>query len=80
MTTEDDELSLSTQLPSDQPMEHEDQLLSKRETITQACREHNITKLIELADSPGGLLDDELRRLACELCLDPSMTGHRADL
>lgn len=38
----------------------------KRGMIIQACSDGNIDVLIELADSPGGLLDDELRRIACE--------------
>ena len=38
----------------------------KRGAISHACQEKDIKRLIGLADSAGGLLDDSLRRKACE--------------
>lgn len=42
-----------------------DQDPSKREKIFQACRNKDISQLRELAISNGGLVDDEVRRVAC---------------
>lgn len=39
---------------------------SKRGQIKQACEQQNVQLLVQLADTPGGLLDDGLRQLACE--------------
>ena len=39
---------------------------SKHVSITRACEESNIDGLIRLATSDGGLVNDELRRKACE--------------
>lgn len=38
----------------------------KYEAIQQACRDHNIAELVSLASSTGGLLEDDLRKSACE--------------
>ena len=38
----------------------------KRSAISQACQAKDIDKLIRLADSKGGLVDDSLRRAACK--------------
>lgn len=37
----------------------------KREVILEACRWRNLSSLRSLAESPGGLIDDRLRRAAC---------------
>ena len=37
----------------------------KRKQISKACKEHDVDALMGLADSIGGLLEDELRRSAC---------------
>ena len=34
--------------------------------IRRACEQDNVDKLVELADSVGGLLDDTLRQFACQ--------------
>lgn len=39
---------------------------SKHEAIARACQGNDIDNLIRLATSKGGLLNDELRRKACE--------------
>lgn len=47
--------------------EKQDDLSDKRVAISTACREGDIEALIKLADSTGGLLDDEFRATACKL-------------
>lgn len=42
------------------------ELSSKRQEIAAACRDSNTTKLVDLADAEGGLLDDALRATACK--------------
>lgn len=37
----------------------------KRNAIVQSCEEKNVNSLISLATSEGGLLHDDLRKLAC---------------
>ncbi len=37
----------------------------KEQAIRRACEQDDVDKLVELADSVGGLLDDTLRQLAC---------------
>jgi hypothetical protein len=39
---------------------------SKRRQIQQACEQKDVERLAQLANSPGGLLDDGLRQTACE--------------
>lgn len=39
----------------------------KREAISTACRDGDVESLVNLADSAGGLLDDEFRATACKL-------------
>lgn len=40
--------------------------------IQQACEKQDLQLLVRLADSPGGLLDDQFRRLACKtLAINP---------
>ena len=41
-------------------------LNDKKALIAQACWNEDIEKLVELADSPGGLIDDALRKEACK--------------
>ena len=43
----------------------------KHDLILQACRDRDVPTLTELADSEGGLLEDELRRDACEEGIAP---------
>ena len=38
---------------------------SKADEIEQACRERDLNRLIRLADTSGGLLEDRLRQMAC---------------
>lgn len=38
----------------------------KQMAIQEACRDHNIAELVNLASSTGGLLEDDLRKTACE--------------
>lgn len=38
----------------------------KRKAIIQACETGDYESLVELADSTGGLLEDELRATSCE--------------
>lgn len=42
--------------------------IRKIQDIKQACREHDVDRLIELASTTGGLVLDELRQQACEIC------------
>ena len=47
----------------------------KRQSISRACLDRDITALVSLADTQGGLLDDNLRKDAWPLllgCKDPS--------
>jgi len=37
----------------------------KRQKIVQACYNRDVDALVQLADSSGGLLEDEIRRSAC---------------
>lgn len=37
----------------------------KRESIERACLEGNLKQLVQLATSPGGLLDEKSRQSAC---------------
>lgn len=46
--------------------EKQDDQSDKREAIRAACQEGAIGALIGLADSAGGLLDDEFRATACK--------------
>lgn len=46
-------------LPGDAPR------IEKERIIRRACSERNFADLVLLADSPGGLLEDALRREAC---------------
>jgi len=39
----------------------------KREGIRRACQEHDVKALVEYATSKDGLVDDDLRQLACRL-------------
>lgn len=39
---------------------------AKHASVTRACQEDDIDSLIRLATSEGGLLNDNLRRKACE--------------
>jgi hypothetical protein len=38
---------------------------AKVRSILEACRDHDYAALQELAVSPGGLIEDEIRRTAC---------------
>jgi len=38
----------------------------KEDAIRKSCDENNIEGLVRLSESPGGLLNDTLRRTACE--------------
>jgi len=64
---------------------------SKHALIARACEEMDIDNLIRLATSEGGLLNDELRRRACEYkvytssylqdlmdCIGPMLIGSEA--
>jgi TBC1 domain family member 20 len=64
---------------------------SKHALIARACEENDIDNLIRLATSEGGLLNDELRRKACEykvytssclqdlmVCIGPMLIGSEA--
>ncbi len=42
---------------------------SKHELIARACKENDFDNLVQLATSEGGLVNDELRRKACESML-----------
>jgi hypothetical protein len=44
--------------------------LPKAQAIRAACERRDIPALVDLAQSPGGFLDDELRVLACTFALD----------
>ena len=39
---------------------------TKVQQILRACRDHDYAKLQALAASPGGLVEDEVRRTACK--------------
>ena len=47
----------------------------KREVIRAACRDGDIEALVRLADSAGGLLDDEFRATACEYSFQLRFSG-----
>jgi len=54
--------------PADGAMQEKQHDLSeKRAAITTACREGDVEALVKLADSAGGLLDDDFRATACKL-------------
>jgi hypothetical protein len=46
---------------------------SKHISIVRACQEKDVDRLIRLATSEGGLLNDELRRKACEHNVQPDL-------
>lgn len=48
-------------------------LETKRQEIEWACAHGNVDRLVELADSSDGLVDDDLRKLACK---DPHSPSH----
>lgn len=50
----------------------------KRHAILQACEQCDLNRLVQLTDSPGGLLDDELRRLACKSATSSAHARARA--
>lgn len=37
----------------------------KRQGIQRACQEHDVKALVEYTTTTGGLLDDDLRQVAC---------------
>jgi hypothetical protein len=41
----------------------------KEDAIRQACQDRDIDKLIRLTATPGGLVDDSLRQIACKHCM-----------
>lgn len=49
-----------------QPALDNTETVSKREQIQQACEHRDTYRLVQLADSSGGLIDDGLRQLACK--------------
>lgn len=53
--------------PSDQPPTSDNcDATWKRVQIERACEKADLQHLVRLAESHGGLLDDNLRQLACE--------------
>jgi len=47
-----------------QPLSDDERMKAKR--ILEACRDRDYTELSKLAALPGGFIEDELRRAACE--------------
>lgn len=47
-----------------QPLSDDEKMKAKR--ILEACRDCDYSELNKLAGSPGGFIEDELRRAACE--------------
>ena len=42
--------------------------LQKADQILEACKEGDVDAVVEFAVTEGGLVNDEVRRKACELC------------
>lgn len=59
----DAEMSSVPASGSSTPLSSKDQ--EKVTRILAACREHDLDALSELASSPGGFIEDEVRRTAC---------------
>lgn len=53
--------------PSLRSQERASAKAEKAEAIRQACNSHDLEALASLATSEGGLMEDELRQVACKL-------------
>ena len=42
----------------------------KKNDILEACKAHDIDALVRLATSSGGLLQDDVRQVACKISID----------
>lgn len=66
----DDEVeSLSSSKGSEENLkiqQAENARAEKAEAIRHACETRDVEKLVSFATSEGGLIDDELRQMACE--------------
>jgi len=49
---------------------------TKTQQILQACRDRDYVNLTKLASTPGGFIEDELRRAACKPALDAAIDMH----
>jgi hypothetical protein len=54
-------------MPSFRSQEIPNQRTKKASAIRRACTEHDVEALVMHATSEGGLLEDELRKIACKL-------------
>lgn len=72
MSSEEDKLFTASNgdstgsLPSSEAERLSSLRAEKAEAIRRACTSRDLDALVEHATSEGGLLDDELRQIACE--------------